>query len=81
MLEVGTYEAKTRFSELLEKVEAGETVVITRRGRPVARLVAEEEVRRRQVRETIERMLAARANRPVVTVEEILSARDEGRRF
>ncbi len=81
MLEVGTYEAKTRFSELLEKVEAGETVVITRRGRPVARLVADEEIRRRQVRETIERMLAARAGRPSVTVEEILSARDEGRRF
>ena len=41
MIEVGTYEAKTRLSELIDKAEAGETVVITRHGRPVARLVPE----------------------------------------
>ncbi len=31
-------EAKARFSELIERVEAGETVEITKRGRPVARI-------------------------------------------
>lgn len=31
-------EAKTRFSELLARVESGEEFVITRRGRPVANL-------------------------------------------
>lgn len=36
---VGAYDAKTRFSELLEKVEAGEEFTITRHGAPVARLV------------------------------------------
>jgi prevent-host-death family protein len=36
---VGEYEAKTHFSELLEKVEAGEEITITRHGLPVARLV------------------------------------------
>lgn len=36
---VGAYEAKTHLSELLEKVEAGEEVVITKHGAPVARLV------------------------------------------
>jgi prevent-host-death family protein len=36
---VGTYYAKTHFSELLEKVEAGEEITITRHGTPVARLV------------------------------------------
>lgn len=34
-------EAKARLSELLQCVEAGETVSITRRGKPIARLVAE----------------------------------------
>jgi prevent-host-death family protein len=36
---VGAYEAKTHFSELLEKVEAGQEITITRHGTPVARLV------------------------------------------
>lgn len=35
---VNVAEARARFSELLEKAEAGETVVITRRGEPVAEL-------------------------------------------
>jgi prevent-host-death family protein len=39
MTSVGMHEAKTRLSELVAEVEAGGEVVITRRGRPVARLV------------------------------------------
>lgn len=37
---VGVHEAKTHLSVLLEAVEAGEEVVITKRGRPVAKLSA-----------------------------------------
>ncbi len=37
--QVGAYEAKTHFSELLERVEHGEEVTITRHGAPVARMV------------------------------------------
>ena len=36
---VGVYEAKSRLSELLDRVAAGCIVVITRHGTPVARLV------------------------------------------
>jgi prevent-host-death family protein len=36
---VGAYEAKTRFSQLLERVAAGEEITITKHGHPVARLV------------------------------------------
>ena len=39
MARVGSFEAKTNLSELLDKVEAGETVTITRHGKPVAQLV------------------------------------------
>ena len=46
MKEVAVYEAKTRLSELLAEVEQGEQVTITRRGLPVARLVAVSPARR-----------------------------------
>ena len=36
---VGSYEAKTHLPQLLDRVEHGESIVITRHGKPVARLV------------------------------------------
>ncbi|MEO6408274.1 MAG: type II toxin-antitoxin system prevent-host-death family antitoxin [Burkholderiaceae bacterium] len=36
---IGLFEAKTHFSELIARAEAGEEVVITRHNRPVARIV------------------------------------------
>lgn len=39
MESIGIYEAKSRLSELVEKAESGQEVVITRRGRPVVKLV------------------------------------------
>jgi prevent-host-death family protein len=39
MKEVGAFEAKSRLGQLLDRVEAGEEIVITRRGKAVARLV------------------------------------------
>lgn len=39
MATVGSYEAKTHLPELLQRVERGEVITITRHGREVARLV------------------------------------------
>ena len=39
MVTVGIYQAKTELSKLIARVRAGETVVITRMGEPVAQLV------------------------------------------
>jgi prevent-host-death family protein len=36
---VGAFEAKTHFSALIERAEKGEEITITRRGKPVARIV------------------------------------------
>jgi prevent-host-death family protein len=36
---VATYEAKTHFTDLLNRVAAGEIITITRHGRPVAKMV------------------------------------------
>ncbi|MXX35594.1 MAG: type II toxin-antitoxin system Phd/YefM family antitoxin [Gemmatimonadetes bacterium] len=43
MLKVGAFEAKTHLSALLARVARGEEVLITRRGKPVARLVPAEQ--------------------------------------
>jgi prevent-host-death family protein len=40
--EVGAFEAKNKFGTLLDWVESGEEVIITRRGKAVARLVSAE---------------------------------------
>ncbi len=47
-LSVGVHEAKTRLSELLRAVAAGQEVEILRNGDPVARLVPARPIKRRQ---------------------------------
>ena len=39
MREIGAFEAKTKFGQLLDQVEHGAEIVITRRGKAVAKLV------------------------------------------
>jgi prevent-host-death family protein len=39
MREVGAFEAKSKFGQLLDCVERGEEITITRRGKEIARLV------------------------------------------
>jgi prevent-host-death family protein len=54
---VGAYEAKTHLSELLEKVEAGEEITITKHGAPVAKLVpVKKEASAQERSEAIERI-------------------------
>jgi prevent-host-death family protein len=74
-------EAKTRLSELLAKVEAGEEVVIARGNDPVAKLSALDDQARR--RAAIEAMLRERddGTRKKVTLDEILAWRHEGHRY
>ena len=78
--EVGAYEAKTHLAALLDAVANGETVVITRRGRPIAPIVPAGTAARGDVSAIISRMKAARDARAPMTRQEILEARDAGRR-
>ena len=48
MIEIGAFEAKNTLSALLDRVEKGEDIVITRRGRAVARLVSVDNTAARQ---------------------------------
>lgn len=71
-------EAKTRLSELLARVEAGEEIVIARGDHPVARLLPMQ--RRHEVEGAIADILAARSAIGSTTTDEIIAWRDEGRR-
>lgn len=59
-MDIGAYEAKTHFSQLLERVEKGERITITKHGKPVALLVPTEPTRKRPVAEVIEEILEFR---------------------
>ena len=72
-------EAKTHFLRILDRVERGETVKITRHGKSIARIVPEPEIDPERVQKAIEGMKAVRKKIGRLTLEEILSARDEGR--
>jgi len=55
-MEIGAFEAKNTLGSLLDRVERGEEVVITRRGKPVARLVPAAAYDRQKAREAAERI-------------------------
>jgi prevent-host-death family protein len=63
MQTVRTLEAKTHLSTLLEQVERGEEIVITRHGRAVARLVPVGAVNRERLRKTVARLKRFRRGR------------------
>lgn len=80
--EIGAFDAKNSLGALLDLVQQGEEVVITRHGKPVARLVAETAARdpgaARAAVARIRARAAARTGTPI-TNEEWKAFRDEGR--
>ena len=81
MQTVGSFEAKTHLPALLEQVQKGERIVITKHGVPVAMLVAPEEAARVDRKEVIAELKAFGRGRKL---PESVSVRDliqEGRRF
>lgn len=83
MHEIGAFEAKNTLGSLLDRVEKGEEILITRRGMPVAKLVpANTGFDREKARAAADelRKLQASLKGPPLTWEEIKAMRDEGRR-
>jgi prevent-host-death family protein len=79
MKSIGTFEAKTHLSALLEQVERGEEITITRHGRAVARLVPVGVVGQDRLERTVARLKGFRRGRRLGN----LSAKaliEEGRR-
>jgi prevent-host-death family protein len=79
-MDVGVLEAKNRLSELIERVERGERVVITRHGKPVATLNS---AQGRPSLADVERIIAevadARSTLPKISTEDTLEILREGR--
>jgi len=83
-MSVGAYDAKSRLSELLDRVERGAQIIITRHGKPIARLVPEGAYDRATALAALERITARRKQLAAAGVRttqaEIRAMRDEGRR-
>jgi len=79
---VGAYEAKTHLGQLLDRVAAGESLTITRHGRPVARLVPVDEDDRARARAAARRILERRKRLPHrVSIAELIETIHEGHRY
>lgn len=92
MSEIGAFEAKNTLGTLLDRVERGEEIVITRHGKPVARLVPNSgRIDQQQAQSALQRMRDRARQLPSVKAgskksarqkfdwESIKALRDEGR--
>lgn len=85
-IQIGAFEAKNTLGTLLDRVERGEEIVITRHAKPVARLVPNSgRVDQNQTRAAFERMrerarlLQRGKDRPAFDWPELKTPRDKGR--
>jgi prevent-host-death family protein len=79
MRTVGTYAAKTKFTELLKLAASGERITIAKHGVPVATLQAFEKPKTMPVKEVIRAIKALRAARPLKGLS-VRAMIEEGRR-
>jgi antitoxin (DNA-binding transcriptional repressor) of toxin-antitoxin stability system len=76
-IEIGAFEAKTHFSQLLDEVERGAVVRISRRGKPVAVLKQDASISRENAGRAIQELRAVCQRK--THLEEIMRLRDHGR--
>ena len=81
MERIGIFDARARFSELVGRVEAGEEVILTRRGQPVVRMVAVKARRPGSGAAAVKRVMALskRLNIRVGSRRELRALIEEGR--
>ena len=81
MREIQASEAKTHLPSLLDEVERGETVIITRHGRAIARIVPEASLRQEEIDKAVADIRAAGRRNGKIALRDILSARREGHKY
>ncbi|MBK8211556.1 MAG: type II toxin-antitoxin system prevent-host-death family antitoxin [Rhodospirillales bacterium] len=81
MREVQASEAKAHLPQLLDAVEHGETIVITRHGRAIAGIVPEAQRRQEEIDRPIAGIDGLRLRTDKIDVEELLAARHAGHRY
>lgn len=72
-------EAKTRFLRILDDIERGESAIVTRHGRPIARIIPEADADQERVNRAMESIREIRNRTVPTSLCEILAMRDEGR--
>jgi prevent-host-death family protein len=79
MRSIGSYELKTHLSEVLDAVEHGQGVIVTRHGKPIARILPPEAAEVAEVSRAVKGLMAfPRTRLPKgVTIKRLI---DEGRR-
>jgi prevent-host-death family protein len=82
MRQIQSSDVKARLPEYLDAVERGETIVVTRHGKPVAHLIPAPAAQDERVRQAVDEIFAFRKKRKKgMSVKEILAARHEGHRY
>jgi antitoxin (DNA-binding transcriptional repressor) of toxin-antitoxin stability system len=81
MKHVNLSDARAHIGELLDEVERGETLMISREGGASENAPASDETTREMQRQAVRDLMEMRKTAPRATVEEILQWRDEGRRY
>lgn len=81
MREMQCSEAKTHFLRLLDEVARGETIVITRHGEPVARLVPNREEYRREIDQVVADLRNLGRQNGKITADELVAWTHEGHRY
>ena len=79
MRTIGSYEMKTHFARILKEVAAGETVLVTLHGTPVARMGPVEGPDRQEVRRALDELRDFRRGRTIES-DDIRDWIEEGRR-
>jgi prevent-host-death family protein len=78
---VGAFEAKTYLSAILDQVEKGEQITITKHGKPVAKLVPISNIDQKQISENIKHLKEfSKKNKITLGKVDWKTLRDEGRR-
>ena len=80
MVQIGAYEAKTHLPRLLDRVSRGESLTITRHGKPVARLVPVAGERER-AKEAAARIVERRKHLKRVPLADLIETIHEGHRY
>jgi prevent-host-death family protein len=80
MREIQASEAKVHLPQLLDEVERGVTLIITRHGRRIARIVPEAGRRQEEIDKALAGIRELRKRTGRISVGELLSAREEGRK-
>ncbi len=80
MREIQASEAKAHLPQLLEDVERGESVIVTRHGHAIARIVPETDQRQKEIDNAVANIGELRMRTGKIAVDELRAARKDGRK-